>query len=127
GTLEEVAETSKAMAESADIAYPVYGSDEFVEFLAGQFVAGTELIDITAFAEAPGAQSVWDAINEAYYQNPYSVGLDRENFGESRSGSRWVIRAAYTMDASERGRIQQSISDSVDAVVASVVSDGMTD
>lgn len=127
GTLEEVEETSDALSDPAEVSYPVYGSDDFVEFLAAHFVAGSELIDITAYADAPGAQPVWDAINEAYYQNPYVVGLDRANFRESSTSDRHLLRIAYSLDADERSRIQQSISDSVDSVVGQVVHEGMSD
>lgn len=127
GTLEEAELTSAQAKEPAEVPYPVYGSDEFVRFLAGHFIAGTELIDVSAYALAPGAQDLWDAINEAHYQNPYVVGLDRIGFRENRTTDRWVLRPAYSLDASERSRIQKSIAKSVDSVLASVVRDGMND
>ncbi|OJU42507.1 MAG: hypothetical protein BGN97_09200 [Microbacterium sp. 69-10] len=126
GTLEEVAADAVAAAEPAKVDYPVYGSDDFVKFLAGHFIAGSELIDVTKYAEAPGAQALWDAIQEANYQNPYVVGLDLGKFRESYSGDRRVIRAAYDIDKGERMRLQKLTADHVASVVKQVVKPGMT-
>lgn len=124
GTLEEVEVAVTPVSEPAQTEYPTYGSDDYVRFIAGHIVAGTEYIDISRYAAAPGAQDVWDAVWEAVYQNPYAVGYDRGGFAVRGTD---VLHVTYTLSEDERASIQRSIHDGVQGVLSTVVNDGMTD
>lgn len=123
-SLEEVAIDSTPVSEPADVAYPVHGSDDYVRFLAGHMIAGTRFVDVTAFARAAGAQSLYDALEEAQSQNAYVVGVG--SYGTRESDDSTVLWLEYDMDEAERTAIQQSIKSSVDGILASVVTDGMS-
>jgi hypothetical protein len=126
-SLDEVRADSTPLDTPADTTYPVYGSDEFVQFLAGHLIAGTTLIDVSAFADAPGAQSVSDAMREAIVQNPYAIGVGSYGDTFALGDNRTIISVHYDLDKNEREGIQASIAADADEVLASVVSDGMSD
>jgi transglutaminase-like putative cysteine protease len=131
GSPEEIAEAFELASAPADTKYPVYGSDEYVKFIAGHLVAGSEFIDVTDFQSVPGAQSFSDAYYEAYYQNPYAVGVPidravRFNPVIGADRSRVIYRLHYSLDDSERSQMQQALADRVHAVIAEVVSDDMS-
>ena len=55
------------------VEYPVFGSDEFVRFLAASMIAQDDSINVSFWANADGIgrDGVFDAISEAAIQNPY--------------------------------------------------------
>ncbi|NLA65867.1 MAG: hypothetical protein GX862_08105, partial [Leucobacter sp.] len=69
GSPEELSAEFAHASEPATTAFPVYGTDEYVKFVAGHLIAGSECIDVTEFQSVPGVQTFEDAYYEAYYQN----------------------------------------------------------
>ncbi len=131
GTPEEVSDLLDSAATApAKTPYPAYGSDEYVRFLAGHIIAGTEYVDISEYATAPGAQSLHDAFNEALLQNPYSLGMPYSNevtFNRiTSSESRVVIHLYYELDLAERESIQASMAQAIDSVLAQTVNNSMS-
>lgn len=132
GTPEEITDQiDNAATKPASAEYPAYGSDDYVQFIAGHLIAGTEYIDVTEFAAAPGAQSFSDAFDEAFYQNPYAVGVPYAATGArynpvSHAGERVIYRLNYTMQNAERESLQAVIAAGVDAALAESINDAMS-
>ncbi len=126
-SLAEVAIDATPVDTEAEVDFPVYGSDDFTRYVAGHVIAGNSIIDITRFANAPGAQTTYDALTEAMSQNPYAVGVGAYNTTESFGDERVVLHIEYALSENERHEIQQSISDSVAKVIAATITADMSD
>jgi hypothetical protein len=118
-----VDEFAAGVAEAPETDYPIYGSTPFTQFLAQHMIAQTTVIDVSAYVDAPGAPTPYDAATEAAAQNPYVLNV--EGFNLSSDGKRVFI--AYGYSDSEAETIRASIRDSVNEAVSAVVDDGMTD
>ncbi|WP_378148658.1 transglutaminase domain-containing protein [Cnuibacter sp. UC19_7] len=114
---------SEPVSETPQIDYPVFGSSDFVTFLAAHLVAQTSLIDISAYVDAPGAPDPYDAIEEAREQNPYAFNIS--NYSLRDGGDTMLV--TYTLPTEEVQTMQANLKQRVDEVVSSVVSDGMSD
>lgn len=130
-TPEEITDAiDSAAIEPATIPFPVYGSDEYVRYLAGHIIAGTEYVDVSAFATLPGAQSFRDAFNEALLQNPYALGTPYSDEVTYRSiaasNDRAVVHLYYTLDSNARESIQAAMSQAIDSVLTQTVNDSMS-
>ncbi len=131
GTPEDISgKIDNAATKPADTDYPVYGSNDYVRFIASHLIAGTEYIDVSEFAAQPGSQSFSDAFDEAFYQNPYAIGVpyaDAALFNPVRnSGDRVIYRLNYTLEGSEREELQSSLAAGVEAALAQSINDGMS-
>lgn len=130
GTPEEISDAiDSAATQPAKTGYPVYGTDDYVKFIASHLIAGTEYIDASEFALTPGSQSFNDAFEEALYQNPYalaSAGTQAITFNEVDGGERAIYHLRYGMEQSERAAIQNTLKQSVESVIASTVNDSMS-
>ncbi len=100
-----------------DVAYPVFGSDELVTYLARSMVAQEPTIDLSwmAFTDADAETTIPDAIYEAVNQNPYV-------FVE---GWEWVIQypdatltPTYTYDDAEAERRRNETAVAVQLLAA---------
>lgn len=126
-TLDEAAQehlaTQQRASELPEVDYPVNGSTELSRFLAAHLIAGSELVDLSAYIDAPGAPALDDALSEVYRQNPYAMDVEALSY----DGAEQVLSVVYGTDRAEAERRQQSLAQSVRDVVGSVVSDGMSD
>lgn len=118
-----VDELAEGVKEAPPTDYPIYGSNEFTRFLAQHFIAQTPVIDISDYANAPGMPEAFDAAQEAMYQNPYAINID----GLSLGGGGDKLFVTYLFDKGEAEAIQESIAAKSAEVIASVVSDDMSD
>jgi len=116
-----VDEFATPVKEAPATDYPIYGSNDYAKFLAQHFVGHTQVIDISDYQGKPGMPDVWDAANEARYQNPYAISVS----GWSLRGNDLSI--SYTFSKDETVEIQKEINDKVNTVVGSVVKDSMSD
>jgi len=116
-----VDEFATPVKEAPATDYPVYGSNDFTKFIAQHYIGHTQVIDISDYQGKPGMPDVWDAAQEARYQNPYAISID----GWSLRGNDLSI--SYTFSKEETEEIQKEINDKVNKVVGSVVKDSMTD
>jgi len=109
-----------------EVAYPVFGSDDTVTYLARGLVAQQESIDVTwlASTETDVVVAVDDAMEEAQAQNPYAF------------VSGWRVRITplrtqvlpdytYTADEAERRRVE--IARAVAGILANPALKAMTD
>jgi hypothetical protein len=122
-TDSEVSDEDLDEGETQDVEtpYPVYGSTELVRFLARHMMNHTEVVDASAFLSQPGAPDLEDALNEAIYQNPYSLWIDQTYFDNG------TIRFVYSYSAEEQAALQAEIAAKVDDVVGDVITSGMSD
>ncbi|MCS5721555.1 DUF2510 domain-containing protein [Herbiconiux sp. CPCC 203407] len=104
-----------------DVDYPVYGSNDFTEYLAANLVAREDAIDISEFQDAPGMPELDDAMGEAVYQNPYVLGYRGYSVRDE------VVYVSYANDPDETVRLQAEVDAATAAAVASVVTEGMSD
>ncbi|AXH35095.1 DUF2510 domain-containing protein [Humibacter sp. BT305] len=111
------------VSETPQVAYPVFGSSDFVRFLAAHLIAQTALIDISAYVDAPGAPDPYDALEEAREQNPYAFNIS--NYSLRDGGDTMLV--TYALPTEEVQTMQANLKQRVDEVVGSVVSDGMSD
>ncbi len=82
------------------VAYPVFGSDDLVKYLAASMIAQEPTIDVTYWANQAGvgSEGIFDAINEASVQNPYLF-VDAWTYATTLRGV--VVTPEYAHDATE--------------------------
>lgn len=101
-----------------DVNYPVFGSDDTVQYLARSLIAQKQEIDLT-YLQASGQDVeavVQDAMDEAYTQNPY-VFVKRWRVSIDVARVRLYPQYLYSADEAERRRQQTAAA--VDAIVSS--------
>ena len=108
------------------VAYPVFGSDDLVQYLARSMVAQEERIDVSYWVHSQGASTddVWDALQEASAQNPY---VFVSEWHQSASVATAEVRPTYIYDDAEAERrrtetrvaVQTALADTGAALVAS--------
>ena len=83
-----------------EVSYPVFGSDDLVQYLAASMIAQEPTIDVTYWAnqDGIGSEGVFDAINEASVQNPYLF-VDAWTYATTLRGV--VVTPEYAHDATE--------------------------
>ncbi|CAN5504302.1 hypothetical protein BH10ACT7_BH10ACT7_31130 [soil metagenome] len=116
-------ELANGIKEAPDTDYPIYGSSEFVKFIAQHMIAQTPVIDISDYADQPGVPKPYDAAQEAMYQNPYVInveGLNLNNDGDK-------LYVSYYNSEQETVAIQEAIFAKTNEVVDAVVTEGMSD
>lgn len=98
------------------VAYPVFGSDELVEYLAASMIAQEDRIDV-AFVNGPdAAEVVNDAMYEALTQNPYVFVV---NWNVWVGPARLEIEPEYAYDDAEASRRRAATSVAVQQLAAS--------
>jgi len=111
------AELVRAMPTGPDVAYPVFGSDETVTYLARSLIAQEPEIDVT-WIQASGRDVravVRDAMDEAMLQNPYAY----VNGWSMSIGTVQVrVQPDYTYSAAEAERRRVATASAVAAIVA---------
>jgi len=102
--------------------YPVFGSDEFVKYLAANMIAQEDSINVSAWANAPGIgrDGVFDAVAEAAIQNPY-VFVDGWTYQATIRGI--VLRPDYVYSDT---RAEHKRVDTAAAVAAGLQKTGIT-
>ena len=99
--------------------YPVHqGSHPFVAFLGDHLVARTEAIDISRWIGQPGLPDIYDALLEAWSQNPYA-------YVESVSWYDNVIYVYYSYDEGAYEQHQAELKSAVEQTVAAIITPGM--
>lgn len=100
-----------------NVQYPVFGSDEFVEYLARSMVAQDEVIDIGYWVHTEGRSTddVWDALQEASAQNPY---VFVSEWRQSATLTAAEIRPTYNYDDPEADRRRAATRAAVQVALA---------
>jgi hypothetical protein len=119
GSIDEAANGVK---DAPATEYPIYGSNEFVRFLAAQMIAQTPVVDVSDYAGKPGMPDVMDAAYEALYQNPYAISIG--GIGPSEDGTKLYL--TYLKTQAQAQDVQAQIKAKSDEVVAAVITDGMS-
>ncbi len=115
-----VIEDVTILSTAPDVDYPVQGTHPFVEFLATHMVARTEAVDISDWLGQPGLPDISDAVLEAWAQNPYVYVADVSNAGS-------IVYLTYSYPEGEYQQHQAELKANVEATVASIITDGMSD
>jgi len=114
-----VIDDATILATAPAIDYPVQGTHPFVEFLASHMVARTEAVDLSAWLEQPGLPDIYDAVYEAWYQNPYVYVA-----AVSLQGN--ILYLKYSYEDGDYQQHQAELKANVEATVASIITDGMS-
>lgn len=110
-------ELTQSMPTGPDVAYPVFGSDETVTYLARNLIAQKAEIDVT-WVQASGRDVrsvVQDAMDEAMLQNPYAF---VNGWSMSIQAARVRVEPDYTYAADEAERRRVATASAVAAIVA---------
>lgn len=111
------AEFTRGMPAGPEVAYPVFGSDDTVTYLARNLVAQKKEIDVT-WIQASGADVravVQDAMDEAMLQNPY---VFTNGWSMSIETVRVRVEPDYTYADDEAERRRVAIASAVEAIAA---------
>ena len=93
------------------VTYPVFGSDELVNFLSASMVAQTETIDVTFWAQNGYSEAmIEDSMYEALAQNPY---LFAKGWSWTTSAVGMLIEPTYSYGAAEAERRRVATSAAV--------------
>ena len=107
----------RGMPAGPAVAYPVFGSDPTVTYLARNLIAQEPEIDVT-WIQASGRDVravVQDAMDEAMVQNPYAF----VNGWSMSIGTAWVrVQPTYTYSTAEAERRRVATASAVAAIVA---------
>lgn len=115
-----------------NIAYEVTATNPLSEYIAAHLINHSEFIDLSEYVNARGdtsaekffsADDVKDALNEALYQNPLSLGISGYYFYDVEN----VLEISYHHTKEDAVLMQETIKEEAERVVAEVVRDGMTD
>lgn len=109
---------TRGVPSGPNVAYPVFGSNSTVTYLARNLVAQETDIDVTWIQASGGdvRSVVQDAMNEAVTQNPYAFTSGWGIFIES---ARVRVEPVYTYTDKEAQRRRVAISSAVEAITAS--------
>ena len=110
-------ELTHGMPAGPEVAYPVFGSDDTVTYLARSLIAQEEQIDVT-WVQASGLDVrtvVRDAMDEAMLQNPYAF---VNGWSMSIQTARVRVEPNYTYAADEAEMRRVAIASAVAAIVA---------
>lgn len=111
------AELTRAMPTGPDVAYPVFGSDDTVTYLARNLIAQKKEIDVT-WIQASGGDVravVQDAMDEAMLQNAYAF---VNGWSMSIEAARVRVEPDYSYTADEAERRRVAIASAVAAITA---------
>lgn len=108
-----------------DLGYPVYGSNDYVRYIAANMIARVVDIDVSSYAQLPGAQSVQDAVDEAMSQNHYIIGA--YNYRAATVGNQTYVRINYVDSPDRVVEIQEKVEAKVEKVVGDIIDDSMSD
>lgn len=110
-------ELTRGIPTGPDVAFPVFGSDDTVTYLARNLIAQEPQIDVT-WIQASGrdvSAVVRDAMDEAMLQNPYAF---VNGWSMSISIARVRVEPVYTYGADEAQRRREAMAGAVAAIAA---------
>jgi len=120
--VEPVSDQQKKLVPSTtapDAGFPIYGTNDMVEYVAANMIDHQAAIDISAYSG--GNISAHAAAMEAEEQNPYVIGVGSISVDDD------IMYVNYVFDEAETKKTQDAIQAKVDEVTDSIISDGMSD
>ena len=121
-TLNNFIEDKTIISTTPSSPYTWTGSTEMVTYIAAHLFAGTEAIDMSEYVADPTAPRIYDATNEAYFQNPYII-----DFSPHIGIKDNVLYVSYETTPEEKLEAGELLTSKVDQVLASIISPGMSD
>ena len=109
-------------AETPDTPYSWNGTSDMVKFIAANMYAGTTAIDLSAYTADPSNPLIADAVNEAYFQNPYIT-----DFSPIVGVQNDVLYISYEMTPEDRAAAAARVKAKADQVLASIINDSMSE
>ena len=109
-------------ADEPESPYTWNGTSDMVKFIAANMYAGTTAIDLSRFTADPDSPLIIDAVNEAYFQNPYIT-----DFSPIVGVQNDVLYISYEMTPEERAASSARVKAKVDQVLASIINGSMSE
>lgn len=117
-------EDGEAAAEQVrEVSFKITANSALSEYLASNMLAGVDIIDVSDFSEASDITMLEDAILEAYYQNPYILGIS--GYQINRTGT--AVKIEYDETAAINAKKQQEIQEKAAAIIAEIITPDMTE
>ena len=131
---EQLQMDSEPATDFADVPYDVYGSSDYVKYVASNLIAGRTVIDVTQYADQIGAPDITDVVEEAVNQNPIilyipeftSVVTQRTDDGKLIA---YVIDGAHGIisDITKADDLRKQVDDAASSIIGDIITDGMSD
>lgn len=118
--------TKSDKAVSNEVAVPqdaIFATSALGEYLAGNMLAGNEIISLKDFPESSDRELLIDAWSEAVYQNPLILGVEGAKIAHDNS----FLMVTYSEDQKTMAAKQKEIRIEVERVVAEIITPDMTD
>lgn len=107
-----------------DVPYQVNATNSFTAYLAANLLAGNEFIDVSAYVDNPAGIGLYDALDEAVYQNPLIGRIDVHHYASAEQ----VLAIRYAYDSHESlVAEQEAVAAEVARIIEDVITDGMSD
>ena len=114
-----------------EVDYPVNGSSEYVKFVAANIMAGNMAMDVTRFAEKPGAPDFGTVFSEALGQNPLCLLSDvYADYNLRHDGDKTIVSVydGFTSEHNDAAKMverRKKVWAEVKKIVDGAVKDGM--
>lgn len=101
----------------------VFANSALSEYLAISMLGGATVIDLSEFAEAADVEFVYDALMEAYYQNPLILGMSGYRINQKGT----AIRVVYDETQVQQANKQEELKAVIPQIVSDIIQADMTD
>ena len=127
GTQDEKITLNGAYVEESvrkiDSSMEIDANSALSEYLALNMLGTTEIIDLTKFPESADKKYLTDSWKEAYYQNPYILGVS----GYSMSYDGTLMKVSYDDDEKTTAKKQKKIREKAKEITSNIIRKNMTE
>lgn len=106
-----------------EVDFEITANSALSEYLASNMLAGVSIIDVSDFVEASDISMLEDAILEAYYQNPYILGI----VGYQINRTATAVKIEYEESAAINAGKQKEIQAKAVSIIDEIIKPGMTE
>ncbi|MDO5519343.1 MAG: transglutaminase-like domain-containing protein [bacterium] len=115
------ASSSNSLDGNTDL--KVTANSALSEFIARSFLISAKTIDISAFTESKNKNIVIDAVEEANYQNPLSMGVNTIGYDEVNQ----ILKIEYYDEPDQLEAKRQEVIKKSNEIIGQIMKDGMSD
>ena len=109
--------------EAPEVPYQVNATNSFTGYLAANLLAGNEFIDVSAYVDNPAGIGLYDALDEAIYQNPMIGRIYEVKYLSAEQALAINYRDSRESIVAE----QEAVAAEVARIIDEIVTDGMSD
>lgn len=112
---------SKASKERPQIDFPVFASNDTVDYIAANIIKGNEFIDMSTYDKADSMVSVNDAVNEAIAQNPYIMYVGSFQYYPKEK----ILSVEFTVSKDLLAENQKKVQSEAKRIITDITNDSM--